>query len=240
MAGQPKTIVIIKRAPILAPAVQPGTRRHTAHAPHIVTVRPITPVIEWRPRKQWALGAMRGFSRFGWESAPAACFAVVSGIAAAYLATTLVIGTTRLHDSSLPPAVSTQTPEPPTSLEHDLPASGPSSMPAAVRESPPAEDGQVTTVTQRPARTRTVRPKFPDAFQGEVRIHEEAVAQPKTRDQLKDISGLGAPLDGFSSPSERRPLPDGVNEPAIRQTYDTAPSVMESMSEPSRRSVGSD
>jgi hypothetical protein len=103
-------------------------------------------------------------------------------------------------------------------------------MPSAVWESPLAEDPQVTTVTQGPVRTRTVRAKFPDAFQGEVRIHEEAVAQLKTHDELKEMSGLGAPLDGFSSPSERRPLPDGVNEPAIRQTYDTAPSVMESMS----------
>lgn len=232
MAGQSKTIVIIKRTPVAASPVQPVTLGDTSQDQRKLSVG--RSQRSSNGEKESTLGAIHGLSRFRWESAPAASVAIVAGIAAAILAATLVTRITHVDDSPVPEPAFVRTPEPPTSSDHDLPSDGSSSALSVGRESPPPEDRTVTSVAQPRARIRKVRPKFPDAFRGEVRVHEEIVAQPKTQEELNtEMSGRWIPPDAFPSISDRRPLLGEVNEPATGQADDGAPYAMESMSETS-------
>jgi hypothetical protein len=134
--------------------------------------------------------------------------AIVAGLATALLAATLVMMIARRENSlsQMPTYVSTpvsQTmPQPLPSLENVSPPSRESTLP---ERSPTVT--AVSRHAQPNARARKVRPKFPDAFQGEVRVHEEVVARPKEHaESIGTMANAETPPDTFSGSDSKSEL----------------------------------
>jgi hypothetical protein len=241
-----KTIVIIKRASIATTLDRSIPPNDDPSNPNPISHHPLSG-LKWRSK---AGVPFRFLRQLQWESAPAVSVAIVAGLAVAGLAAALIdtITFTALGPTQSPrPAESTRfqpTSEPVVSVQGSVEAHVPdtahSQAPSKDRDSElpePAFASAPIPVVPRRASIRTVRPKFPDAFRGEVRVHEEPVAR-STKDPKPDeqISDLQVPADALSGALEQR---HRIGQQAVDPAPESIPYIVESMSEPPR-TPGSD
>jgi hypothetical protein len=239
---QGKIIVIIKRASITTGPDRPIVPNDDPSNPNPISRHPLSG-LKWR---SMAGVPFRFLRQLQWESASAVFVAIVAGFAAAALIDTVTF--TALRPTQSPrPAESTRfqpTSEPVVSVQGSVEAHVPdtahSQAPSKDRDSElpePAFASAPIPVVSRRASIRSIRPKFPDAFRGEVRVHEEPVARstrhPKPDEQISDLQ---VPADALSGTLEQRLR---IGQQAADPARESIPYIVESMSE-SSRTPGSD
>lgn len=242
-----KTIVIIKRGLIATASDRPIPLNDDPSNPNPISRHPLSG-LKWQSK---AGVPFRFLRQLRWESAPAVSVAIVTGLAVAVLAVALIdtvtftahgptqssrsVEFTRFQPTS-EPAVSIQ-----GSVEAHAPDTAHSQVPSNDRDSelPEPAFAPIPVVPRRTS-IRTVRPKFPDAFRGEVRVHEEPAARstkdPKPGEQIPDLQ---VPADALSGTLEQRDRIGQEQKQATDPTRESIPYIVESMSEPSR-TPGSD
>lgn len=249
MAGPGKTIVIIKRASIATVPDRPIPPGDDRSHPDPISRHRLSG-LKWRSK---AGAPFRFLYQLQWESASAVSVAIVAGLAVAGLAAVLidtVTFTAHVPTQSPRSAESTrfqQTSEPAVfvqgSVEAHVPDTAHSPTPSKGRGSklpePAFASAPIPVVPRRPS-IRTIHPKFPDAFRGEVRVHEEPVARlMKTPDPGEQISDLQIRADALSETLEQRHRIGQEQKQAVGLARERVPYIVESMSEPSR-TPGSD
>ncbi len=241
MDGPGKTIVIIKRASIATALDRPIPPNDDPSNPNPISRHPLSG-LKWRSK---AAVPFRFLRQLQWKPATAVSVAIVAGLAVAGLAAALIdaITFTVLRPTQWPrqaessrfqptsePVVSVQ-----GSVESHVPDTAHFQAPSKDRDSElpePAFASAAIPVVPRRASMRTVRPKFPEAFRGEVRVHEEPVARSTQHPKPDEhISDLQVPADALSGTLEQR---HRIDQQASDPAQESIPYILESMSEPPR------
>lgn len=238
MAGPGKTIVIIKRASVAAlpggPVPSSTDSRHL-NAPGS---QPLSRLI-WRSKRR---APCHFLGQRQWTSGPAVSVAIIAGLAVAGLATTLVqtvmltqhmpaesAGLTRVQHTD--PVVSVQGPV--DDHMSDVTDSSASRSRDPEFSKPAVISPSIIRVVPRRASLRPVRPKFPDAFRGEVLVHEEPVASPLKQSGTGElISGAQNVTDLLSGTLGQGHRIGKGQQQVTGLPQEMPPPIVESMSEP--------
>ncbi|MER3424338.1 MAG: hypothetical protein C4293_15075 [Nitrospiraceae bacterium] len=195
MEGQGKITIVIKRAPVQIPSAQHAVGFDVVRSPG--DLPRMSPLPDYAQAPQHLTGsqnqkeAERSRRRPVWWQPGS--WAIAAGLAFAALAAASVVKLTdtlalkvHLTTHGRKPQAFEQMLGP--SLPAERTASGDISTPTTfpgpsasheVKQADPPQEAPV--LAPRRAQAPRVRPKFPDAFRGEVQVHEQVIARPKKR-----------------------------------------------------------